>query len=152
MSLKSTAVKDVPADQFIATLAAHFKKTGKLNVPAWSDMVKTGCARELAPVDPDWFYVRAAALARKVYLFPNRGVGSYAKVYGGAQDNGAMTQHHRKAATSVIRAALQSLEKLGLVETAEKGRKITSKGQTELDTIANSISKKGGVQSVWTSY
>jgi ribosomal protein S19E (S16A) len=65
-------------------------------------------------------FIFAAALARKVYLFPNRGVGSYAKVYGGAQDNGAMTQHHRKAATSVIRAALQSLEKLGLVETAEK--------------------------------
>ena len=61
-----------------------------------------------------------AALARKVYLFPNRGVGSYAKVFGGAQDNGAMTQHHRKAATSVIRAALQSLEKLGLIETADK--------------------------------
>jgi hypothetical protein len=42
----------------------------QLNVPAWSDMVKTGCARELAPVDPDWFYVRAGALsiAKSIFL------------------------------------------------------------------------------------
>jgi hypothetical protein len=30
MSVKLTSVKDVPADQFIAALAAHFKKTGKV--------------------------------------------------------------------------------------------------------------------------
>lgn len=83
-------------------------------------MVKTGVARELAPIDPDWYYVRAAALARKVYLFPGRGVGSYSKVYGGAQDNGTKRSHHRVAATGVIRNALQSLEKLGLIQTADK--------------------------------
>ncbi len=92
----------------------------QLEVPAWADMVKTGVARELAPIDPDWYYVRAAALARKVYLFPGRGVGSYSKVYGGAQDNGTKRSHHRVAATGVIRNALQSLEKLGLIQTADK--------------------------------
>ena len=95
-------------------------RASQLEVPAWADMVKTGVARELAPIDPDWYYVRAAALARKVYLFPGRGVGSYSKVYGGAQDNGTKRSHHRVAATGVIRNALQSLEKLGLIQTADK--------------------------------
>jgi small subunit ribosomal protein S19e len=113
------SVKDIPADQFIAALAAHFKDSQKLQLPQWHDLVKTGVARELAPVNSDWYFVRVAALARKVYLFPNRGVGSYARVFGGAQDNGTKRSHHRKASTGIIRTALQQLEKLGLVQKSD---------------------------------
>jgi hypothetical protein len=28
-------------------------------VPTWVDIVKTGAYKELAPYDPDWYYVRA---------------------------------------------------------------------------------------------
>lgn len=28
-------------------------------MPTWVDIVKTGSFKELAPYDPDWFYVRA---------------------------------------------------------------------------------------------
>jgi len=33
--------------------------SGKLEIPKWVDIVKTGTYKELAPYDPDWFYVRA---------------------------------------------------------------------------------------------
>jgi hypothetical protein len=33
--------------------------------------------------------------------------------------------------------------------SSHRGRVITKKGQTELDTIANQVSKKGGLVSVW---
>jgi len=33
-------VKDVPAGEFIAALAAHFKKSAKIEVPEWADIVK----------------------------------------------------------------------------------------------------------------
>ena len=32
---------------------------GKLKVPDWVDLVKTAKSRELAPYDPDWYYIRA---------------------------------------------------------------------------------------------
>jgi small subunit ribosomal protein S19e len=39
-----------------------------MEVPTWVDVVKTASYKELAPYDPDWFFVRAASMARKVYL------------------------------------------------------------------------------------
>ena len=39
-----------------------------MELPTWADVVKTASYKELAPYDPDWFFVRAASMARKVYL------------------------------------------------------------------------------------
>jgi len=47
------------ADAFIAAYSSHLKRSGKLEVPNWVDTVKTGSFKELAPYDPDWYYVRA---------------------------------------------------------------------------------------------
>ena len=49
------------ADAFITAYASHLKRSGKLEVPTWADIVKTGAYKELAPYDPDWYYVRAGA-------------------------------------------------------------------------------------------
>ena len=49
------------AEAFIAAYASHLKRSGKLEVPTWVDIVKTGAYKELAPYDPDWYYVRAGA-------------------------------------------------------------------------------------------
>ena len=34
-----------------------------MEVPTWVDIVKTASYKELAPYDPDWFYIRAASIA-----------------------------------------------------------------------------------------
>lgn len=47
------------ADAFIEAYASHLKRSGKLEVPTWVDLVKTGHFKEQAPYDPDWYYVRA---------------------------------------------------------------------------------------------
>ena len=52
------------ADAFITAYASHLKRSGKLEVPTWADIVKTGAYKELAPYDPDWYYVRAGASNR----------------------------------------------------------------------------------------
>lgn len=57
-------VKDCPADAFIKAYANHLKRSGKIEVPTWVDVVKTGTFKELAPYDPDWFYVRAGEFIR----------------------------------------------------------------------------------------
>lgn len=47
------------AEAFIAAYSSHLKRSGKLEIPTWVDIVKTGSQKELAPYDPDWYYVRA---------------------------------------------------------------------------------------------
>ena len=93
--------------------------------------------RQMPPSDPDWYYVRAASIARKIYLNGGIGVGALAHWYGKAKSTGVKPQHHHSASRSIIRHILIQLEKIGVVETLEKGgRKMTKEGQKDLDTIS----------------
>lgn len=130
-------VRDIPSQVFIAELAAHFKKSGKLQVPGWVDIVKTGASRELPPSDPDWFYVRTAAIARQIYVHGSVGVGRLARVYGGRINRGHRPSRHADGSRNIIRRALQGLESMGLLERhSVNGRKISASGQRDLDRVA----------------
>lgn len=37
----------------------------QVQLPQYVDYVKTGAFKELAPLDPDWYYIRAGALQPK---------------------------------------------------------------------------------------
>ena len=65
--MPSLTVKDVDQHEFVVGMAAFLKKSGKLNVPDWTDIAKTGIYKELCPNNADWFYVRCAALLRQLY-------------------------------------------------------------------------------------
>merc|ERR1711890_25354 len=80
MSRRSVTVKDVPADEFIKACADFLKRQPKFDVPKYHDLVKTGTFKELAPYDEDWFYVRAASVARKVYLREGYGMLAHARL------------------------------------------------------------------------
>jgi ribosomal protein S19E (S16A) len=54
-----------------------------MQVPDWVDVVKTNVAKELAPYDEDWFYIRTAGIARHLYIRAPVGVNAIKKVYGG---------------------------------------------------------------------
>ena len=144
MSKVGATVKDVPAQQFVSELAAHFKKSQKLELPDWHDLIKTGTYKQLCPQDPDWYYIRAAAVVRKIYLRGGIGVGAFSKLYGGSVNNGAAPSHHGVAARGLHRHILQQLQNISLVNKKKdkKGRYITKEGQRELDTIAAQIVAK----------
>jgi Ribosomal protein S19e len=55
----SITVRDVPAAKFISAYAEVLKNNDRFVVPKWADLVKTGVHKELAPYDPDWYYIRA---------------------------------------------------------------------------------------------
>jgi len=108
-----------------------------LKVPAFVEIVKTSKAKEIGPIDPDWYYIRAAAVARHVYLRPNTGVGAIRKIYGGAKNNGTRPSHFVKGSASVARKVLQSLEGVKIVATdTNGGRTLTSTGRRDMDRIA----------------
>ncbi len=137
-----TNVRDVNAHAFIKAYAAFLKKSGKVTLPKWVEYAKTGAFKELGPLDNDWFYIRCASLARHIYLRKGVGVGALKKAYGGARRNGVRPNHHADAAGSVIRKALQTLEKLRVLEQCpDGGRMISIQGQKDLDRIAAQIAK-----------
>lgn len=63
-----TSVKDVDQHEIVRQIAAFLKKSGKVKVPDFADLVKLGKHKELAPIDPDWYYVRTASIARRLYI------------------------------------------------------------------------------------
>jgi len=142
MARRSVTVKDVPADEFIKACAEYLKRQPKFDVPKYHDIVKTGTMKELAPYDEDWFYIRTASIARKVYLRKGTGVGALKKWYGGSNGThrGTRKAHFSTASGAIIRKACFELEKLEMMDKAgDGGREITSKGRAEMDRIAGNI-------------
>lgn len=150
---KSTfTLKDVPAAAFIKGFSEHLKRTGKVSIPEWAEYSKTSCAKELGPLDEDWMFHRMAALVRKVYLYPQIGVGTLSRMLGGAKDRGHNVLRFQRASRKVIRYALIELEKLGLINVAEKhdergamvagGRHLSSAGRRDCDRIAREVGLK----------
>jgi len=136
---KPTSIKDVDQSDIVIKIAEFLKKSGKVTVPEWADLVKLARFNELAPIDPDWFYVRAASIARRLY---NRqaGVGALRKVYGSNRRRGSRPNHFSKAGGAVIRKALQTLEGINWVEkNATGGRRLSKDGRRDLDRIASQI-------------
>merc|ERR1711964_233842 len=88
-------VKDVQSQAFVVELAKYLKRSGKIVLPKYVDYVKTGVAKELAPYNPDWFYIRAAALARRAYVRPGTGVGGFRKVYSTSKKKGVVPSTSR---------------------------------------------------------
>ncbi|MCD6522997.1 MAG: 30S ribosomal protein S19e [Candidatus Diapherotrites archaeon] len=138
------SINDVPAQVIIQKVAEQFKQMPEMKAPEWTKWVKTGAHAERKPDNPDWWYVRCASILRKIYIQGPIGVQKLRKWYGGKKNRGVKPEKHVDASGKIIRTALQSLEKAGLVEKHKKGgRIITSKGQSLLDKIAaESIPRK----------
>ena len=66
--VKPTSVKDVDQHEIVQQIAVFLKKSGKIKLPEWIDVIKLGKAKELAPLNPDWFYIRTASIARRLYV------------------------------------------------------------------------------------
>jgi small subunit ribosomal protein S19e len=84
------------------------------------------------------FYIRAASVARHIYLRKTVGVGRMRKAHGSTKNRGSKPNHHVDASGSVDRKVMQALEKIGVLEQDEDkgGRRITQSGQRDLDRIA----------------
>jgi len=138
------SVKDVNQHEFVRAFAEFLKKSGKVKIPEWADVVKLGIYKELAPYSEDWFYIRTASVARHLYIRSPVGVKSFAKIYGGRKNNGTCPSHFCGGSRSVARKCLQTLETLKLVEKdANGGRRLSQQGHRDLDRIAAQIANKG---------
>jgi len=114
-------VKDVDVHKFNRAYAQFLKNSGKVEIPKWVDIVKTGVHKELSPYDPDWFYIRIASIARHVYMRSPVGVGALTRIYGGKKRRGVCPGKFAKSSGSIARAGLAQLEKMKLIQKAANG-------------------------------
>merc|ERR1711893_395450 len=141
--MPGVSVKDVDQHEFVRAMAAFLKKSGKMRMPEWTDVMKTASFKELAPYDEDWFYIRGASMARHLYIRSPCGVGAFTTIYGGSRSRGTAPSHFCKASLSVCRRILQALEQMKMVEKDPNGgRRLTGQGRRDMDRIASQIVAK----------
>src|SRR3989338_6048677 len=116
----------------------------------WAHFVKTGVHKERAPTNDKWWFVRAASVLRSIYKLGPVGVSKLTKKYGGRKRRGHQPPEFRPASGNILRKILQQLEKETLVKQnakgVHKGRIVTTKGKSFLDTIAGQVYEKISVK------
>jgi len=137
-----TTVYDVPANILIERVAEELKKGGKIQPPEWAPFVRTGVHTEKSPAQRDWWYRRAAAILRKIYILGPVGSSRLAAEFGGRVDDGSAPYHPRKGSRSIARLALRQLEEIGyVVKIEKKGRVLSPSGRSFLDNLSHKIIK-----------
>ena len=131
-------IYEINPNLIVDKAALELKKI--IKAPEFSQYVKSGAGRERPPLDKDWYYKRAAAVLRSVYLRGPVGVNKLKAKYGNRKNIGTAGERVFKASGKIIRLILQQLEKAELIKYIEKkgykGRVITGKGKSFLDKLA----------------
>ncbi|KUO86274.1 MAG: 30S ribosomal protein S19 [Caldivirga sp. MG_3] len=139
------SVKDVPQDKLVERLARYLKdNVPQVKPPQWAVYVKTGRNKDRPPQNDDWWYIRAAAVLRRIYLNGPVGLGSLRSSFSYRAKVGPRVRSERtaKAGGAIIRTILHQLEAAGLVEKTNGGRVITAKGRSLLDKLAAELFKE----------
>ena len=144
-----TTYLDVPSETLVESVANNLKELEALQPPEWAPYVKTAAHRERSPVQPDWWFLRSAALLRKIALRGPIGTQRLARLYSGPRDRGSKPNRSVTGSRSIIRKSLQQLEQAELIETLMenkvcRGRMITPKGQALLDNCAYQMTQQQG--------
>ncbi|MBN2203263.1 MAG: 30S ribosomal protein S19e [Candidatus Aenigmarchaeota archaeon] len=135
-------MKNVSPQKLIATMSERLQKNETMKQPDWSKFIKTGVNTEKPPVQKNWWFVRSAAILRRVYLNGPVGVEKLRNAFGGRKERGHKPSRHAKSGGKIIRTILQQLEKAGYIKTVDapkKGRVITPKGQRFLERSGREI-------------
>lgn len=135
-------IYDADPGVLIGKAAGELKKS--LKAPDWSKYVKTGAHKERPPEDRDWWYQRAAAILRSVYILGPVGTSKLRTKYGGKKNRGFKPEKFYRGSGKIIRMILQQLEQEQLIvqqqKGVHKGRVITPKGKKFLDGLVKNAS------------
>ena len=121
-----------------------------IKLPEWTVYIKSSYSNEISPIDCDYMYTKAAAIARIIYLSKSKniGVGTLRTIFGKKNRRGVQPPISARASGKIIRVILQQLEKISYIEKFfdegkhSIGRAITKEGIKNLDKIASEIMKE----------
>lgn len=104
----------------------------------------------MSPLDDDWLFHKAAAIARRIYVSQKTtiGIGSLKTFLGKKKRKGVRPPKFSKSGGKVIREVVSQLKKNGYVENYANteghtfGLVLTKQGRAELDKIATRVLKE----------
>lgn len=141
-----TTYHDVPADLLIGELSARLSEVDSINPPEWSKIVKTGTHRERPPAQDNWWFIRSAAVLRKVGKLGPIGANHMAQHFGGPKDRGVKPNRAVAGSRNISRTVMQQLTTAGLIQskmslsgTVNHGKVLTPAGQKMLDSVAHAV-------------
>ncbi len=130
---------DVDSNKLIENIAKKLEEGGFEKAPEFVRFAKSGSHAERPPAQKNFWYLRCASVLRQAYAKETIGVNRLRRHYGGRKARGVRPEIHRPAGGSVIRKAMQALEKAGYMKKEKVGRSITGKGKKLLDQTAKEI-------------
>lgn len=131
-------LRSIEPGKYNSALAIALKEEKMVEKPAWVDLVKTGVSKQRPTADVDFWYKRAAAILRQIYVRKVVGVERLRTRFGGRKDRGSTPPIFMPAGGKIIRSILQQLDASGLTEKAtgtKAGRKLTQKGKEFMESI-----------------
>jgi len=140
-----TTVYDVPAKELIDAVAKKLHEDNDIVMPEANRYSRTGLDRENPPTQKNWWHTRCASILRKLYINDIIGVERLRAEYGGKRDKGSKPYKAKMSSGTIIRRAMQQLEKAGYITKIKgKGRILTPKGRAFLDNTSNEVMKNAG--------
>jgi small subunit ribosomal protein S19e len=136
-----TTLYDIPAELLIPRVAEELKKRKEIQPLAWAAFAKAGVHQQMPPEEPDWWFIRAASVLRRLYIDGPVGVQRMRTAYGGKRDRGSSPFQFRKGGGSSLRKILQQLEAAGFVAKDRSGRSLSVAGKSFLDGVAHDLRK-----------
>jgi len=138
-----TTVYDVPAKELIDAIAKKLQNDDAISIPEANVFSTAGVSKENPPTNKDWWYTRCASILRKIYVSNVIGIEHLRAEYGGKKNRGSKPYRARSGSGTIVRRALQQLEKSGYVSKIKgKGRTLTPKGRSFLDNASNEVMKE----------
>jgi len=135
-----TTVNDVPPKELINAVAKKLQNEENIIIPEANIFSRTGVDKENPPTQKDWWYTRCASILRKIYINEVIGIERLRAEYGGKRDKGSKPYKAKRGSGSIVRRAVQQLEKAGYVTRIKgKGRVLTYKGRSFLDNTSHEV-------------
>jgi len=143
-------IYDIPKTELIERVARELQKVDAVKPPQWALFAKTGMFKQRQPSRNDWWFVRAAAILRRLGDSEGPiGVQKLRTLYGGRKNRGHAPERFFKGSGNIIRKILQQLEQAGFAKKIDKGlrkgRIITPQGLSFLDRIADAYMKEKNI-------
>ncbi|KCZ81505.1 hypothetical protein H312_01083 [Anncaliia algerae PRA339] len=128
-------VHKLKASEFNSKVSQYLKKQNLITVPINYDVIKTSHGKQRAPQDPDWYYIRSAAVLRHLALSEEGlTVRYFAKKFGCSKNRGTRPSKHVNSYFSIIKNIFNAFEELQWIDNNNK-RNLTQKGKEELKKI-----------------
>jgi small subunit ribosomal protein S19e len=141
-NIDMTIVYDVPPKELIDAIAKKLEKDSSISVPEQNIYSRAGIHKENPPMEKNWWHIRCASILRKIYINNIIGIEHLRAEYGGKQDRGSKPYKAKSGSGTIVRRALQQLEKAGYITKIKgKGRMLTPKGRSFLDNTSNEVMK-----------